>query len=284
MPTTDGQVIRECLSGEPEAFGFLVDKYRQSIYAFAYSKLCDFHDAEDVAQEVFITAYRKLGTLKYWDNFLGWLYSITSNLCKNFKRSQSRRPDREFLSDLTPEALNEQADAAYQSRLAYEPLYEALDELSESYRQVLTLHYLGSLSTKEIARFIGTSPNNIAQRLVRARAELKEEMIDTMSATFSEMRLQPEFTFRVVEAIKQTNIAAPPSKMTLPFGVSVAAGLIAVMLSLTIPQSPLNPITMGGIRPLTTREVFFLNPLGVTRSRTISACRLMWIREISLRK
>ena len=88
MLTTDGQVIWQCLSGEPEAFGFLVDKYRQSIYAFAYlffilnSKLSDFHDAEDVAQEVFITAYRKLGTLKYWDNFLGW-YGYPHSLDKN---------------------------------------------------------------------------------------------------------------------------------------------------------------------------------------------------------
>ena len=54
MRTEDGYVIHKCINGEPEAFGFLVDKYKASIYAFAYTKLCNFRDAEDVTQEVFI--------------------------------------------------------------------------------------------------------------------------------------------------------------------------------------------------------------------------------------
>jgi hypothetical protein len=54
-----------------------------------------------------------------------------------------------------------------------------------------------------------------------------------------EVRLQPGFTFRIVEAIKQTKIQAPPSKMTLPFGVSAAAGLIVLLLSLSVLYSPL---------------------------------------------
>ena len=63
-----------------------------------------------------------------------------------------------------------------------------------------------------------------------------------MSATFEEMRLQPSFTFRVVEAIKQTKIQIPPSKMTLPFSVSAVAGLIVLLLSLNVSYSPLYPI------------------------------------------
>jgi len=77
--TEDGYIIHKCLNGEKEAFGFLVDKYKESIYAFAYSKLRNLHDAEDITQEVFIKAFRKLHTLKRWDSFLAWLYSITSN-------------------------------------------------------------------------------------------------------------------------------------------------------------------------------------------------------------
>ena len=102
MRTEDGHIIHKCLNGEPEAFGFLVDKYKESVYAFAYTKLRNFHDAEDVTQEVFIKAYQKLRTLKYWDDFPAWLYSITSNLCKNWIRAQSSRRDREFVADQTP--------------------------------------------------------------------------------------------------------------------------------------------------------------------------------------
>ena len=64
MRTEDGYVIQKCLDGEQAAFGLLVDKYKESVYALAYSKLGNFHDAEDVAQEVFIKAYEKLSTLK----------------------------------------------------------------------------------------------------------------------------------------------------------------------------------------------------------------------------
>ena len=76
-----------------------------------------------------------------------------------------------------------------------------------------------------------------------------------MSATFDEMRLQPSFTFRVVEAIKRTKIQTPPSKAQLPLGVSVAAGLIALVFSLAIPQSPIYPIGewIGSVLPSRTQ-------------------------------
>ena len=73
MRTEDGRLIRRCLDGEPEAFGFLVDRYRESVYAFAYSRLGNFHDAEDVTQEVFIKAYQKLRSLRRWDSFHAWI-------------------------------------------------------------------------------------------------------------------------------------------------------------------------------------------------------------------
>ena len=144
MRTEDGHIIHKCLNGEPEAFGFLVDKYKESVYAFAYTKLRNFHDAEDVTQEVFIKAYQRLRTLKSWDSFLAWLYSITSNLCKMWIRAQSRRPDREFVEDQDVETLENPSRESYRDGLARQSLHEALDSLPEMYRQVLTLHYLGT--------------------------------------------------------------------------------------------------------------------------------------------
>lgn len=107
MRTEDGYIINECLNGNSAAFGFLIDKYKAAVFAFAYAELRNFHDAEDVTQEAFIKAYQKLRTLRRLDNFLAWLYSITSNLCKMHIRAQSRRPDREFVEDQNPETLEE---------------------------------------------------------------------------------------------------------------------------------------------------------------------------------
>ncbi len=107
MQTEDRQIIHKCLNGDTAMFGFLVDKYKEGVYALAYSRLHNFHDAQDIAQEAFIKAYRKLHTLRHWDNFALWLSAITNNLCKNFIRSKSNRPDREFvLESLSAQSRN----------------------------------------------------------------------------------------------------------------------------------------------------------------------------------
>ena len=203
MRTEDGYIIHKCLNGDTGAFGLLVDKYRESIYALAYTKLRNFHDAEDVAQEVFIKAYENLRTLRRWDSFLAWLYSITSNLCKMWLRARSRRPDRDFIEDENPETLEISSLESYREELVRESLHEALDSLPEMHRQVLILSYLGGMSGREIARLLGTSPNTIRQRLYRARSQLKEEMLTMMSTTFEGQRLKAGFTLRIVEAVKR---------------------------------------------------------------------------------
>ena len=121
MRTKDGDIIRRCLNGEPEAFGFLVDKYRSSIYAFAYTKLGNFQDAEDVTQEVFLKAYRNLRNLRCWDSFFAWLYSITSNLCKYWIIEQAKRPDRESIHAHSPKVID---DLSVKSQKEEEPIKE----------------------------------------------------------------------------------------------------------------------------------------------------------------
>ena len=256
MRTEDGYIIHKCLNGEKEAFGFLVDKYKASVYAFAYSKLWNFHDAEDITQEVFLQAFRKLHTLKRWDSFLAWLYVITSNLCKKFIRQQSNQPDREFIAEQDLNSLNYSAMNSYQEEQTHELLYEALASLPEMYRQVLTLYYIGGMSSEEIARFLGTSPSNIRQRLSRARAKLKKEMLDMMSTTYDQQKLQPSFTFRIVEMVKHIKIQpAPRSTPLLPFGLSAATGIVLTILSFSPYLMSLTPLgaLLGSPMPSETK-------------------------------
>jgi len=243
MRPEDRYIIHKCLNGDPAAFGILVDKYKASIYALAYSKLRNFHDAEDITQEAFTKAYQKLRTLRWWDDFPAWLYAITSNLCKNWIRSQSARPDRDFVADQDPDVIKRPSMDSYREGLMRESLHEALDSLPEIYRQALTLYYLGGMSTREIARFLRTSPNTIAQRLKRARAKLKEEMIAMMSTTFEEQRLQAGFTFRIVEAVKRIRIKPMPRLAELPWGLSLATGIIITVMSIGSHLSIINPMS-----------------------------------------
>ncbi|MFC1717937.1 sigma-70 family RNA polymerase sigma factor [Candidatus Poribacteria bacterium] len=233
MRTEDGYIVQKCLNGEPEAFGLLVDKYKASIYAFAYVRLRNFHDAEDVAQDVFVQAYRKLGSLRRWDSFLPWLYSIASDLCRRWTRSQARRPDREFIEDQNPEMREGTSANSHREDMVHESLHEALDSLPEAYQQVITLHYLGGMNSREIARFLGMSPTAIRKRLSRARAQLKEEMLTTMDTAFEGQRLQASFTFHIIETVRRIKINPMPRAAGLPWGLSLAAGIIFAVMSLS---------------------------------------------------
>ena len=259
MYTEDGNIVHQCLSGNTEAFALLVEKYKARVFALVYAKVGGFEDAEDIAQDVFIEAYRRLSTLRRWDNFYPWLYSIASNQCKNFHRARGRRIDTVSFDEHTN---NHQADMdAHTEKLRNEQIHEALASLPEIHRQVLVLRYMAGMRSKEIAQTLRVSPNTVNQRLMRARTQLKavlnEEMITMIPTAFAERKLQPGFTAQISELIKGTQIQTAPHKTALPLGLSAAGGVILLLLSLSIPQSPLYPVGewLGGPLPLNTRVV-----------------------------
>ncbi len=271
MHSEDGNIVQQCLSGNTEAFAALVDKYKERIFALVYAKVGQFQDAEDITQDVFLEAYRKLSTLRRWDKFYPWLYSIASNRCKNFHRARKRRIDSVFFDE---QAYDHQADMdAHAEKLRNDQVHEALASLPEIHRQVLVLRYMAGMRSKEIARALRVSPNTINQRLLRARTQLRavlnEEMIPMIPSAFAERKLQPGFTTGIIELVKGSQIQTAPHKTALPLGLSAAGGVILLLLSLSIPQSPLYPVGewLGGPLPLKAR-VFEHGELAVDQQAT----------------
>lgn len=250
MRTADGQIINQCLDGNSAAFGFLVDKYKESVYALAYSMLHNFHDAEDVTQEVFIKAYRKLHTLKNYDRFHAWLFAITSNMCKDWIKSQSRRPDRDLTEDQDPKTAESYSMNKYREDSVYESVRETLEALPHIYSQVLALRYLGGMKTREMAQFLGTTPDTIKHRLTRARAHLKEEFFTMMNTEFVEQKLQAGFTFRTIETVKNIKIDPMPKTTALSWGLSLAAGIFLTIMSLSPHMKMYNLMAVPSGAPL----------------------------------
>ena len=266
MHTEDGNIVHQCLSGNTKLFALLVDKYKERIFALVYAKVGQFQDAEDITQDVFLEAYKKLSTLRRWDSFYPWLYSIASNRCKNYHYDRKRRVDTVLFDEHTD---SHQADMdAHAKKLRNEQIHEALDSLPEIHRQVLVLRYMAGMKSKEISQALRISPNTVNQRLMRARTQLKavlnEEMITMIPTAFAERKLQPGFTTQIIELIKGTQIQTAPHKTALPLGLSAAGGVILLLLSLSIPQSPLYPVGewLGGALPL-NMQVFENGELAV---------------------
>ncbi len=250
MRTDDGSIIYECLNGEPGAFGVLVDKYKEGIYVFVYSKLRNFQDAQDVTQEVFLQAYRGLRSLRRWESFGFWLYRIAYARCSQWLRINSRRVDREFIEDQDSSVIDDGSLGVYRDGQLSQSLQEALDSLPEMHREVLMLRYFAGMNSKEIARVTGTSPGAIRMRLSRARAQLREEMADMMDTAFEGQRIPAGFTLRIIEAVKRIKIHPMPRATALPWGLSVAVGIIITVMSLNPQMSITSDLTPPTGSPL----------------------------------
>ncbi|MFQ6043443.1 MAG: RNA polymerase sigma factor, partial [Candidatus Poribacteria bacterium] len=103
---TDAELVEKCLAGDLNAFGKIVNRYRNTIYGLCYHKVRNFEDAEELAQNTFLRAYLSLKQLRDATKLAPWLYSIATNVCKMWLRAQKEEevPLDEFVSqqDISP--------------------------------------------------------------------------------------------------------------------------------------------------------------------------------------
>ena len=200
----DVQLIRKILSGDDAAFSVLVEKYQKSIHALAWRKIQDFHYAEEIMQDTFLRAYRKLPTLKNPEQFAGWLHVIANRLCIDWMRSQ--KSVMQSLEDIPVEEVEESSYTHHISERRmtertehyHELVKRLLEKLPEKERAVVTLYYLDEMSTREIGRFMGVSVNTITSRLHRARKRLQ-----TDPEFFSHLQLSDNLKENVMSQLEE---------------------------------------------------------------------------------
>ncbi len=237
MVEDDVQLIYRILAGDEEAFTALVRKYQKSVHALAWRKIGDFHIAEEIAQDAFLQAYKNLATLRNPKQFAGWLYVIANNLCKRWH--QSNKPEMQSLA-ATPVAevegssyrryVSEQRETEAMEH-HHEIVKELLETLPESERTVVTLHYLGEMTAKEIGNFLGVSVNTIKSRLRRARERLRAEE-HLIRETLGTVQLSTDFIESIMRQVADIKPVPPQSgKPLLPWA---AFGTAAVFISLML--------------------------------------------------
>jgi len=170
----DDEAVARVLSGDREAFRVLVDRYGQRIVAFCGSRLRSDDEARDIAQEVFVRAYRSLAAFRQGESFPAWLFAIAANqLRSRFRAFASDRHKVEAAgSEAASAAPADPADEAADAIRA-QALRKAVAALPRDHRLPVELYYFGGLSVAETARAMGLGEEAVKTRLFRARKALR---------------------------------------------------------------------------------------------------------------
>lgn len=181
----DNELIQLVLKGQTAAYAELVDRYQNFVFTIVLRYIARREDAEEVAQDIFVKAFRSLADFKGASKFSTWLYTITTTSCLTFLRK--KKLEVHSLDNEKVFAAADQVDSGMRanqieqkSRVAM--VNEAIKMLSPDDAQIITLFYKGEQTLEEIAKILGKEPNAVKVQLHRARTRLKEKMTKHFSA------------------------------------------------------------------------------------------------------
>jgi RNA polymerase sigma factor (sigma-70 family) len=183
----DATLVRRAKRGDLDAYDDLVRRYQERIYATIYHMTAHHEDANDLAQETFIKAYKALSSFKGDSGFFTWLYRIAVNRTLNHLKQRKTR-NQLSLNDMDFNAEHDPAWVALVSEKTphreaslhelQERLNIALQKLSEVHRMVVTLHDIQGLPHEEIARIMECNAGTVRSRLHYARQQLQAYLSD----------------------------------------------------------------------------------------------------------
>lgn len=172
----DSQWLRQCREGDPLAIERLVNTHQAEVYRLALSILDDPDDAEDAAQEVFVSALRSLDSFRGDSSFKTWLFSIAINVCRSrYRRDQSRGRLRQVLQSLFRRDQPHPESEAVRHEAESE-LWRAVRALDDKHRIPVILRYYHDLPVAEIAETLGIPVGTVHSRLNHARERLRARL------------------------------------------------------------------------------------------------------------
>jgi len=175
----DNEIISRVLRGEHSLYAQLVKRYQNFVFTITLRYAPNREDAEEIAQDVFVKAYRNLADFRGESKFSTWLYTITSTTCITFLRK--KKLDTHSLDHDKVFEMAENRDSGFRAnqveqKSKLQMVNEAIKLLSPDDARLITLFYKGEQSLEEIGQIMGSEPNTIKVRLHRARQRLKEKM------------------------------------------------------------------------------------------------------------
>lgn len=166
-------LIEQALSGDHQAYGELVDRYKNALYHHCFAIVRDEDVAEDLAQETFIAAYYKLHQYKPEYRLSTWLFKIATNKALTWLRKAGREiaADDELIASIASSHPGPDKSAEYRE------LHAAVSRLSANHRAVVSLYYWQGLSYQEIAVVLSVPIGSVRGWMSRAKDQLRKELL-----------------------------------------------------------------------------------------------------------
>jgi len=176
---TDLELIQQILNGETTQYALLVKRHQRFVFTLALRFAKNREDAEEIAQDCFVKAYRALATFKQTAKFSTWLYTITYTTAMTFLRKKqldtSSIHDDETFIQLENHTSSLNAND-YEKQNSHDFLNQAIGLLAPDDATIITMFYQGEQSLEEIGEVLHMQPNHIKVKLHRARQKLKEKL------------------------------------------------------------------------------------------------------------
>lgn len=176
---SDIELIEQTLGGNQAAYADLIKRHQRFVFTLALRFSKNREDAEEIAQDCFIKAYRSLSNFQRQSKFSTWLYSIVYTTAMTFLRK--KRVDTDSIDDENTyiqlensSSIHDVNSAENKSRSYY--LNQAIAQLLPDDAAIITLFYMGEQSLEEIGNTLGIEPNTVKVKLFRARQRLKEKL------------------------------------------------------------------------------------------------------------
>lgn len=175
----DNEIIRAVLQGNKQAYAQLVNRYQNFVFTICLRYTSIREDAEEIAQDIFVKAYRCLSDFRGDAKFSTWLYTIVNTSCITFLRK--KRLQTNSLDDEKVFAVADKIDGGIRANLVEQKsriamVNQAIQLLSADDAKIITLFYKGEQSLDEIGTILGMEPNTVKVKLHRARVRLKDKM------------------------------------------------------------------------------------------------------------
>jgi RNA polymerase sigma factor (sigma-70 family) len=187
--TTDQQLVASVRAGDDRAFERLYERYHRRIAAYIYGMVNDYARAEDIAQDVFMSALRRMRETDRPIAFKPWIYEIAKNACIDQFRRARRAEEVSYDADEGLAASDygrlvttgPTPDVAVDQKMSLDHLCGAFGGLSETHHEILVMRELEGLSYREIGERLGMSRPSVESTLFRARRRLTEEYSELIS-------------------------------------------------------------------------------------------------------